>query len=86
MALSTEIYQEGFRLPPVHIMRAGKPARDVLELFFANTRVREEREGDLRAQIAALDVGAERLRGLVASSGRAPVTAAMAASRITRTA
>ena len=57
MALSTEIYQEGFRLPPVHLVRAGKPARDVLELFFANTRVREEREGDLRAQIAALNVG-----------------------------
>ena len=36
-------------------------SRDVLELFFANTRVREEREGDLRAQIAALDVGAARL-------------------------
>jgi N-methylhydantoinase B len=79
MALSTEIYQEGFRLPPVHIMRAGKPARDVLELFFANTRVREEREGDLRAQIAALDVGAARLRGLVAASGRVQVAAAMAA-------
>src|SRR5579885_3683265 len=79
MALSTEIYQEGFRLPPVHLVRAGVPARDVLELFFANTRVREEREGDLRAQIAALNVGAERLRALVASSGRAQVAAAMAA-------
>ncbi|MGA8569073.1 MAG: hydantoinase B/oxoprolinase family protein, partial [Candidatus Binataceae bacterium] len=31
MALSTEIYQEGFRLPPVHLVRAGEPARDVLE-------------------------------------------------------
>src|SRR6516165_11126319 len=31
MALSTEIYQEGFRLPPVHLVRAAKPARDVLE-------------------------------------------------------
>ena len=79
MALSTEIYQEGFRLPPVHLVRAGEPARDVLELFFANTRVREEREGDLRAQIAALNVGAERLRGLVAANGRAQVAAAMAA-------
>src|SRR5579864_9437154 len=79
MALSTEIYQEGFRLPPVHLVHAGKPARDVLELFFANTRVREEREGDLRAQIAALNVGAERLRGLVTASGRAQVAAAMAA-------
>ncbi|HZO83307.1 MAG TPA: hydantoinase B/oxoprolinase family protein [Candidatus Binataceae bacterium] len=79
MALSTEIYQEGFRLPPVHLMRAGKPVRDVFELFFANTRVREEREGDLRAQIAALNVGSERLRALVQANGRARVTSAMAA-------
>src|ERR1700674_3832850 len=79
MALATEIYQEGFRLPPVKLMIGGKPARDVFELFFANTRVREEREGDLRAQIAALAVGAERLRGLVAAVGRAEVAAAMEA-------
>src|SRR5579871_1640813 len=79
MARSSEIYQEGFRLPPVKLVAAGEPVRDVFELFFANTRVREEREGDLRAQIAALNVGAERLRALVASSGRAQVAAAMAA-------
>jgi N-methylhydantoinase B len=79
MALATEIYQEGFRLPPVKLMVRGNPARDVFELFYANTRVREEREGDLRAQIAALDVGAARLRGLVATSGRAEVAAAMEA-------
>ena len=85
MALSTEIYQEGFRLPPVHLVRGGKPARDVLELFFANTRVREEREGDLRAQIAALNVGAERLRGLVTANGRAQVARRWRRSRITRT-
>src|SRR5262249_58086933 len=76
MALSTEIYQEGFRLPPVHLVRAGTPVLDVLELFFANTRVREEREGDLRAQIAALNVRAERPRAPVGSSGRPQVGAA----------
>ncbi len=79
MALATEIYQEGFRLPPVKIMTGGAPARDVFELFLANTRVREEREGDLRAQIAALAVGAARMRALVAAAGRAAVGAAMAA-------
>jgi N-methylhydantoinase B len=79
MALATEIYQEGFRLPPVKLMVAGEPVRDVFELFLANTRVREEREGDLRAQIAALRVGAERMAGLVASVGRAQVAAAMEA-------
>jgi N-methylhydantoinase B/oxoprolinase/acetone carboxylase alpha subunit len=57
----------------------------VLELFFANTRVREEREGDLRAQIAALNVGAERLRGLVTANGRAQVARRWRRSRITRT-
>jgi N-methylhydantoinase B len=77
MALSTEIYQEGFRLPPVKIMAGGEPARDVLALFLANTRVPEEREGDLRAQIAALRVGAERTRALVETVGRKQVMGAM---------
>src|SRR6516164_7269367 len=62
MALSTEIYQEGFRLPPVKIMVGGQQARDVFELFLANTRVPEERAGDLRAQLAALRVGSDRTR------------------------
>ncbi|MGH7837618.1 MAG: hydantoinase B/oxoprolinase family protein, partial [Candidatus Binataceae bacterium] len=77
MALATEIYQEGFRLPPVKLMIGGEPARDVFALFLANTRVPEEREGDLRAQIAALRVGAERTRTLVAAGGRRQVAAAM---------
>lgn len=47
MALATEIYQEGFRLPPVKIVTGGEIARDVMTLFLANTRVHEEREGDL---------------------------------------
>src|SRR5713226_4738193 len=77
MALANEIYQEGFRMPPVKLMVGGEPARDIFELFLANTRVREEREGDLRAQVAALQVGAERTRALVETAGRAEVAAAM---------
>jgi N-methylhydantoinase B len=77
MALATEIYQEGFRLPPVKIVEAGTISRDVMTLFLANTRVHEEREGDLRAQIAALSIGADRLRALVDSSGRATIASAM---------
>jgi N-methylhydantoinase B len=77
MALATEIYQEGFRLPPVKIVEAGKISRDVMTLFLANTRVHEEREGDLRAQIASLSIGSDRFRALVDSSGRATLGAAM---------
>src|SRR5260370_6574458 len=77
MALATEISREGFTLPPVKIVTGGEIARDVMTLFLANTRVREEREGDLRAQIAALSVGAERLLAIVKTSGRKTVEAAM---------
>ncbi len=77
MALATEIYQEGFRLPPVKLIAGGEPVRDIFELFFANTRVREEREGDLRAQLAALATGSRRIGELAAGAGRAMVAAAM---------
>jgi N-methylhydantoinase B len=77
MALATEIYQEGFRLPPVKIAVGGEVSPDILALFLANTRVHEEREGDLRAQIAALNVGSDRLRALVATSGKTKVSSAM---------
>ena len=61
-----EIYQEGLRIPPVKIMRAGKIVPDVLALLLNNVRTPEEREGDLGAQIAACQTGAERLRELCA--------------------
>jgi N-methylhydantoinase B len=77
MALSREIYQEGFRLPPVKLVAAGHPVRDIFELFFANTRVRQEREGDLRAQIGALTVGRRRIVDLVQTLGAPLVGAAM---------
>jgi N-methylhydantoinase B len=62
MGLCREIYQEGFRIPPVRLMRAGVMDRDVLALLLNNVRTPEERKGDLSAQIAACHTGAERLR------------------------
>ena len=69
MPLATEIFQEGFRLPPVRLVAAGRLVPDVLALFLANTRVPSERRGDLMAQWAALRVGADRLRALAAARG-----------------
>jgi N-methylhydantoinase B len=57
-----EICQEGLRIPPVKIMRGGKIVADVLALLLNNVRTPEEREGDLGAQIAACQTGAQRLR------------------------
>jgi N-methylhydantoinase B len=64
-----EIYQEGFRIPPVKIMRGGKLVADVLALLLSNVRTPEEREGDLGAQIAACQTGAQRLREICARYG-----------------
>lgn len=79
MPLATEIYQEGLRVPPVRIVRRGEIASDVLQLFTANTRVADERRGDLLAQLAALRRGAARLQELVHQAGPEPTRAAMAA-------
>jgi len=64
-----EIYQEGLRIPPVKIMRDGKLVADVLALLLNNVRTPEEREGDLGAQIAACQTGAQRLREICARYG-----------------
>jgi N-methylhydantoinase B len=64
-----EIYQEGLRIPPVKIMRGGKLVADVLALLLSNVRTPEEREGDLGAQIAACQTGAQRLREICVRYG-----------------
>ncbi len=79
MGLAQEIYQEGLRLPPVHLVRAGRLCEDILTLFEANTRVAHERRGDVFAQLAALRIGAVRLRELASAVGMARLRSAMAA-------
>ncbi len=69
MGLCREIYQEGVRIPPVRLMRAGTMDRDVLAMLLNNVRTPDEREGDLGAQIAACHTGAERLREVCARYG-----------------
>jgi len=79
MPLATEIYQEGLRLPPVHLLRRGRMVQDVLAIFLANTRVLEQRRGDLLAQVAALRVGQSRLSELIRRDGASRVGIAMRA-------
>jgi N-methylhydantoinase B len=64
-----EIYQEGFRIPPVKLIRRGRMDRDVLALLLNNVRTPDEREGDLGAQVAACHTGAERLNEVCARYG-----------------
>jgi N-methylhydantoinase B len=54
---SRDIYQEGLQIPPVRIVAAGVPRHDVLELVYANVRLRDVVEGDLLAQIGSAERG-----------------------------
>jgi N-methylhydantoinase B len=73
------IYQEGLRIPPVRLYRAGELQTDVQELILLNCQVPRERLSDFRAQMAANRLGVKRMRALCAKYGRDVVLAAGAA-------
>lgn len=56
---ATEIYQEGFRIPPLRIVSQGEPSDVFMPLFAANIRVPDKTCHDVLAQIAALSIGAQ---------------------------
>jgi N-methylhydantoinase B len=69
-ANATEVFQEGIRLPPLRLYRAGVPDEAVHAILERNVRVPETTLGDLRAQLAAMHVGGARLRALFERHGK----------------
>ncbi len=67
---SRNIFQEGMRWGPTKIMDQGKWVQDVIDLLCINSRTPKTLMGDLKAQIAAIRLGAERMRWLVRRFGR----------------
>jgi N-methylhydantoinase B len=70
------IYQEGLRIPPVRLYRAGELQADIQALILLNCQVPRERLSDLRAQMAANRLGVERMQALCAKYGTDVVLAA----------
>jgi len=64
---STEIYQEGLRLPVLKLYEAGRPNTAVLKIIERNVRVPDTVFGDLEAQMAACRIGE---RGIIALAER----------------
>ena len=69
------IFQEGIRIPPVRLYRGGRLQRDLQELVLLNCQVPRERLSDLRAQLAANRLGAQRMSGLCRKYGLETVIA-----------
>ena len=59
---STEIYQEGIRIPPVQWARAGAFDETLTAVLRLNVRIPDIFMGDLHAQVAACKIAALRLR------------------------
>jgi N-methylhydantoinase B len=74
-----EIAQEGIRIPPVKLMRAGKMDTQLLSTILANVRTPKEREGDLTAQLGACRIGATRMLELVSRFGHARLSQGVSA-------
>ena len=86
---STEIYQEGLRIPPLKLFHAGIIDETLEALIGLNVRVPGRVIGDLHAQYAACQVGAREIARLVARYGPAEIRAYLAglldyAERMTR--
>ena len=75
--LSTNIYQEGVRIPPIKILERGKVNRAAMALLMANMRVPEEREGDFNASLGACRVAERRIRRIYERYGAGTVHAAV---------
>ncbi len=63
-ATATEMYHEGLVLPPVKLQDGGKP-QELIKILEANSRTPEKVIGDIRALLAAANVGADRLIDLI---------------------
>ena len=90
MPLASEIFQEGLRIPPVRLVRAGRMDEDLLAVLLANTRTPEERRGDLDAQLGAHRIGEAALRAAARKHGAKKLSARMSnlmdyAERLMRT-
>src|ERR1700733_1184181 len=76
---TTEIYQEGLQFRSLRIYEAGKRNETLWQIITDNVRFADAALGDLRAQVAACQIGIRRFAELVVRYGHDAVTGAIAA-------
>lgn len=77
---NTEVFQEGLRIPWLHLYQAGEPVESVVKLIRANVRIPRMTFGDIGAQVAACTVAERGLQALArryGTDGLATVTTAL---------
>jgi N-methylhydantoinase B len=64
-----DVFEEGLWIPIVKLMRAGRRNDDVWKFILSNVRQPDHMAGDLHAQMASGEVGAQRLAALLDRHG-----------------
>ncbi len=75
---ATDYFQEAVLIPPVRLAAGGVISRDILAIVRAASRLPEVANGDLQAQLAALELGLRRMHALLDESGDGVIAAALA--------
>jgi N-methylhydantoinase B len=75
--MASDVYQEGLRIPPGRIIRAGRRNDELWDIIVANSRMPFTVSNDFTAFLAGLKVAEERLRALCDRYGGPMVKAVM---------
>ena len=78
-ANATEMFQEGLLLPPIKIVDGGVAQSDIERIILSNSRQPALVRGDMHAQIAVTQMGAQRVKELCERFGSHTVADAFAA-------
>ena len=66
---TTEVFEEGLRLPPCKLVSGGRLNDDIVSIILGNVRLPEQVLGDLYAQLAAMEVTERRILELLDDLG-----------------
>lgn len=66
-----ELYEEGIRIPPSRLFRAGRRNEELVEILTANVRIPGPVMGDLEAQVVANEVAVRRTAEFLEDTGLA---------------
>lgn len=64
-----DIWQEGLRIPPLKLIRAGRMNEDIVRIILTNCRIPDQNWGDIKAELASLATADRRVKELVARYG-----------------
>jgi len=76
---ATDVFQEAFVVPPVRLAKAGELNQDIIDILLRNSRLPQSAQGDLNAQLSALELGVQRMDELLDHYGGSTVQSALVA-------